>query len=283
MRDCRFDLDGIVLEALRYGEGRSLKVLALHGWLDNAASFGLLAPLLNECDVVVLDLAGHGKSGFRTGRASYNIWQDLIEVRQVAEQLNWERFALLGHSRGAMISSLYAGTFPEQVLGLCLIDAVTPVAISESDLPKQLAQSIRHLRGINQKQSSYFSTYDEAALARMRGMFPLSETASRLLAERAVRENQHGFYWHYDKRLLVASEIRLSNAQCKAFVDAIECRVKVIAATDGFIHENDVAWHHEHPNLEFVELVGEHHLQLSRDPETITLLANTVNDYFSKI
>ena len=36
------------IAALQWGTGNPHKVLALHGWLDNAASFWHLAPLLAE-------------------------------------------------------------------------------------------------------------------------------------------------------------------------------------------------------------------------------------------
>lgn len=281
---CHFDIDGLHLSALRWGEGNPHKVIALHGWLDNAASFSLLIPYLRNTDVVVPDLAGHGKSGFRPGASAYNIWQDLKEIAAIADALGWKSFSIIGHSRGAMIGCLYAGTFPEQINALCLIDAITPKTIAEADLPKQLADSIKALRQINDQRSSYFASYEQAVLARTRGAYPLSKEAATLLAERAVeQDSDKGFYWRYDKRLLVASEVRFSDAQVKAFVDAFPCQAKVILAKDGFVHENDVSWFAAHPKLDIVEVAGDHHLQLSADHETLSLLAKIINDYFNEI
>src|SRR5690625_7580011 len=92
-----------------------MPVLALHGWLDNSASFNVLAPQLKNLHLVALDLAGHGQSDHRPGSAPYNIWEDVAEIFAVADQLGWSRFALMGHSRGAMISMLAAGTFRERI------------------------------------------------------------------------------------------------------------------------------------------------------------------------
>jgi len=48
------------LRGLRWGRSGDASILALHGWLDNAASFARLAPLLMDADVVAIDLPGHG-------------------------------------------------------------------------------------------------------------------------------------------------------------------------------------------------------------------------------
>lgn len=110
----------------RWGRRDGLPVFALHGWLDNCASFDLIAPHLNNVDLIALDLAGHGKTDHRRHAGAYNIWLDIQEIIAIANQLGWEKFALIGHSRGAMISTMIAGTFPERVSHLALIEAFVP-------------------------------------------------------------------------------------------------------------------------------------------------------------
>ena len=50
------------IKGICWGSGQKNKILALHGWLDNAASFNQLAPKLAEIgyEVVAIDFAGHG-------------------------------------------------------------------------------------------------------------------------------------------------------------------------------------------------------------------------------
>ena len=96
-----------------------MPVLATHGWLDNASTFDLLAPRLDGCEVVALDLAGHGFSGSRSPDAAYNIWEDVGDLLEVREQLGWARCNLLGHSRGAAIGCCSRARSPSTSTSSC--------------------------------------------------------------------------------------------------------------------------------------------------------------------
>ncbi|MGH8027673.1 MAG: alpha/beta fold hydrolase, partial [Pseudoxanthomonas sp.] len=60
MQEVAFDVPLGRVTGLRSGTMGVTKVLALHGWLDNAASFLPLAAYLPGVDLVMLDLPGHG-------------------------------------------------------------------------------------------------------------------------------------------------------------------------------------------------------------------------------
>ena len=62
LSESRIDIPLGRIAALRGGTPGAPRVLALHGWLDNAASFLPLAAHLRAIDLVALDLPGHGHS-----------------------------------------------------------------------------------------------------------------------------------------------------------------------------------------------------------------------------
>lgn len=90
------------------------RVLALHGWMDNAGSFDNLMTHLKHDDglyIVALDLPGHGKSSQLPPGSSYSDLNIVMEVRRCLSELKWiqpfERKNLNGdgNSRNHMISS----------------------------------------------------------------------------------------------------------------------------------------------------------------------------------
>lgn len=120
VEEVRLSLPHIELAAHLFGPEDGQPVIALHGWLDNANSFARLAPKLEGLRIVALDLAGHGHSNHRPTGAGYALPDYVHDVLQVAEQLGWQRFSLLGHSLVAIISVFLAGALPERVQRLSL-------------------------------------------------------------------------------------------------------------------------------------------------------------------
>jgi pimeloyl-ACP methyl ester carboxylesterase len=259
-----FALPGLTLAAQTFGEAGGVPVLATHGWLDNASTFDLLAPRLNGCEVVALDLAGHGMSGSRSPDAAYNIWQDVGDLLAVREQLGWPRCNLLGHSRGAAIALLFAGTFPEHVNKVVLIEGGVPVLGLPADAPTTLARSIRDRAALRSKSGRVFASRATAVDERAQGFTKLTTAAAEILARRSLRDVPGGFQWHADQRLKGSAEVRLTREHVRAFIQATKAPVLMVLAerspfggTD--LYKEMIAMFND---IEVVTLPGGHHLHL---------------------
>ena len=143
VEEVRISLPHIELAAHLFGPPDGKPVIALHGWLDNAMSFSRLAPKLAGLRIVALDFAGHGHSAHRAEGASYLLWDYALDVLMVAEQLGWERFSLLGHSMGAIVSVLLAGALPERIERLALIDGLIPYTGEADKAPQKLGEALK--------------------------------------------------------------------------------------------------------------------------------------------
>ena len=141
--ELRFTVNDQQMVAKCWGDPDAKPVLALHGWLDNAATFNRLAPLLTDVRFISLDLMGHGLSAHRPASMPYYIWDNVQDLIVVADQLQLDTFTLLGHSMGASIATLFAGAFPQRVDKLVLIEGVAPMVTEPADAAEQLALAIK--------------------------------------------------------------------------------------------------------------------------------------------
>ena len=278
-RELAFEIDGLTFAAQEWGEPGKQPVLALHGWLDNSASFYALAPRLHDVHMIAVDMAGHGQSSHRPGGAPYNIWEDVAEIFAIADQLGWGQFTLLGHSRGAIISMLAAGTFPERITRLALIEGLLPEPTNMADAPEQLARSILGLRAQANKPLSLYKDLSSAIKARERGMFPLSNAAAAALTERGVKGVPGGYQWSTDQRLLAPSAIKLTREHVQAFIARITAPIKLILAEggipkmfSGFQREVSVF-----PQVDVEVMPGGHHLHMEAEVDTV---ADSLNHFF---
>ncbi|MDO3386459.1 alpha/beta fold hydrolase [Gilvimarinus sp. SDUM040013] len=280
VKSLTLEVDGLTFAAQCWGDPEGLPVLALHGWLDNSASFALLAPMLTGLNIVAIDMAGHGQSCHRPGSAPYNIWEDVAEVMAIVELLGWNRFSLLGHSRGAIISALVAGAFPERIHRMALIDGIFPEPVASVDAPRQLANSIIESRKLASKPLRTFPDLDSAVSARSKGMFPLSDWAARALTERGVRAVANGYQWSTDQRLLAPSSFKFTRGQIDAFVRAIEAPALVLLANDGMpkLYPGFAQAVESYPHLSLECLPGGHHLHMEGQVDDV---ARLINDFFA--
>ena len=270
-------VQGQVFKAQQWGDPNGKPVLALHGWLDNSASYYRLAPLLEGVNLIAVDMAGHGFSDHRLGAGPYNVWEDVSEIIALADELGWSRFSLLGHSRGAIISTLTAGTFPERIERLALLEGIWPQAAPVENAPEQLAQSILDAQKV--KRLKVLPDFSSMIRARMRGVWPLSEASARALTERGVRAVEGGYCWSTDGRLMNASAIKMTEQHLEAFTQRLTMPVKLLLADEGLLvnEASFMAKLNDYPSIDVHRTPGTHHWHME---EQAPLLAELLNDFF---
>ncbi|MFZ5652908.1 MAG: alpha/beta fold hydrolase [Pseudomonadota bacterium] len=253
--------DGLRIAACEWGDPAGLPVLALHGWLDNCGSFAPLGRLLRGVRLVALDLPGHGHSDHRSADGTYNIWQDVGVVHSVAEQLGWERFGLLGHSRGAMICTLAAGTFPERVSHLGLLDSFVPGTVATAEQPEQLRRAILERAARRERAPRVYPDLDALAATRLRGPTPLSARSTPDILARGAEVTAGGWRWRSDEKLKLASEIKLTPELVRAFVERIDCPI-LLLLSDLARRSRFYGMEAHARDLEIAEVPGGHHFHM---------------------
>jgi pimeloyl-ACP methyl ester carboxylesterase len=190
--------------------------------VDNSASFSVLAPQLRNVQCLAIDLAGHGWSEHKAGLADYPLWSDISAVYAIADQMGWQRFALIGHSRGAMMSLLAAGVFPERISHLIMIDSMMPPVVASHQAVERFSNSIKEIQRRVKRPLSLYSSYDDAIKARCNSRYaPVTSATAVRLADRGLGEVDGQFHWHADGKLWAPSNVALSYDMVMAFAQKI--------------------------------------------------------------
>jgi pimeloyl-ACP methyl ester carboxylesterase len=277
-RDIELQLPHLRIAAREWGDDAGEPVLALHGWLDNAATFDGLAPLLSELHLVALDLPGHGRSPHRPPAEVHHFLDWVPEVAAAADALGWMEFSLIGHSMGAGISSLTPAAFPDRVRRVVLLEGAGPLSAPAKAAPSQLRAALEDEAKAAAVSVKIFPDLDAAVSARLRNS-DLNLEATRQLVRRGTEEVEGGVRFTHDPRLKSRSRVRFTENQVLAFLAEIQCPVLAVRARQGWPFPEDVvaARLAVIRQLQTAEVEGGHHVHLTH-PERV---APVIRDFFS--
>jgi pimeloyl-ACP methyl ester carboxylesterase len=91
-------------------EGDGPEVILIHGITENRHSWGVVRPRLAESSKVIsVDLRGHGDS---EPAPAYALDAMAADVKAVADEVGAARPAVVGHSLGGFVGSIYAASYP---------------------------------------------------------------------------------------------------------------------------------------------------------------------------
>eukprot|EP01128_Nolandella_sp_AFSM9_P012584 TRINITY_DN9421_c0_g1_i1.p1 TRINITY_DN9421_c0_g1~~TRINITY_DN9421_c0_g1_i1.p1 ORF type:complete len:312 (-),score=60.08 TRINITY_DN9421_c0_g1_i1:248-1183(-) len=276
---------GITLAAKVWGVENNpvVKVLALHGWLDNAGTYDLLAPLiLQECQVpmqlVCLDFAGHGRSGHRPDGV-YSTHTYVQDCADVLEQLGWKKYSIIGHSMGGAVSLILCAILTESVERLILLDSIGPPSRDGPESVKYLRSHVeRYLSRKTIIRREYKSR--KAGARRRKKIDPnVALSSLEILMKRGMRHVGEGYQISSDHRIANPTPSRLSEEQVRAFISAVECPVLYLRGSPEksvFTNIPHVELYKARPkffkDLSVVKMDGSHHFHLDHSKETADAL-----------
>ncbi|MGI9318971.1 MAG: alpha/beta fold hydrolase [bacterium] len=276
MKPESLELSGISgpIAALDYGDPGFPPVLALHGWLDNAASFEPLSAHLKNYRLIALDFAGHGFSGHRPPGTKYHLVDYVADVAHALKDLELEKVRLMGHSLGAGVSILFAAVYPEVVEKLVLIDGVGPITESTVGASERLRNAIdaglKHALEPSLSPRTY-SQWQTLIEARTKAS-PISNRSAELLVRRNASEQGKDIILHSDRRLRHPSPVYFTEDAVLHFVEQVACPTLVVLAKEGMVMHRDQtkARLSAFRNVTVIECEGQHHLHMDQ-PQQIAL------------
>ncbi|KAF9167486.1 hypothetical protein DFQ26_004439 [Actinomortierella ambigua] len=238
----------------------------MHGLLDNAASFDLLAPLLLEqlgpepVEILSIDLAGHGLSSHR-GTEDHSRWRYVDEADQVTTQM---------------------GLFPE---------SIGPYTLPIEEQPQRLLKFLAAKKTLSTKRDAFFPTIQAAVRARTLGskdsVWPIREDVAAVFIPRSLKPTeqkdehtqttQQGYSWCWDRMIMISDVMANSDLYTKAFVSRVTCPVLFILAIDGYAWKREkdgkvMSWFTASSSVTVRDVEGGHHVHIEDAPMTARLI-----------
>ncbi len=102
--------------------GKGTAIVLLHGFLESKSIWEPFIPTLSiKHQVVTLDLLGHGETGYL---GSVHSMEDMADaVKAVLLKLEIDQSVLIGHSMGGYVALAFAEKYPNEIIGLCLMNS----------------------------------------------------------------------------------------------------------------------------------------------------------------
>ncbi|MEE2732001.1 MAG: alpha/beta hydrolase [Pseudomonadota bacterium] len=265
--DIRIEVAGIELAAKQWGSADKPAIIALHGWLDNAASYDRLAPYLADYRVIALDFAGHGYSGYRPSGVRYHMLDNVDDVIGLADALGLDQFMLMGHSMGAGIATYTAASFHDRISKLVLIEGIGTMVAPPLEAPKVLRTSVDEMKRAGAKRKPIYEAREEAIEARAQAIGGISVDASTILCSRGLEKVENGFTWRSDSRLTMSSIFRMTEELVQGFLVALDMPVLLVRGEQSFVaRTNTMQERAKHvADCRVISLPGNHHLHLEAE------------------
>ncbi len=278
----RFIIDGQEWRGRQWGDSNGFPILALPGWLDNAASFDGLAPLLSkDFYILALDLLGQGLSSHLSAAESYEMRFEVIGLEKVIRALEWSHYALLAHSRGGGLAVLLAAMTAPMLAGMVLLDSLGPLSAQMYEASAALKDF--HLKMTARSRNNQHTIYPslaEAHASRLK-VNDLSPKALEALVSRGLKKVEGGYSWRFDLRLLQPSEHLLDEEVILKCIANIQCPVLLIRAKQGLLIQHPLLTqrklHFKH--FKEINVDGGHYAHLNT-PENIAV---DVDQFFLKV
>lgn len=265
---------GLDLNVLEWTEsGARGTCVLLHGFQDVAWSWDHVAPALASLGYRVLapDLRGFGDSG-RVHESGYYYFPDYVfDLTELVDAMSpTESIALVGHSMGGNVATMFAGLHAERVRKLALLEGVGPPAFGEDmviDRERAWIEGVRKTRSRGEKPMTL-----EEIIRRLKIGHPeVRESILRSRAEQLSRRvGDDQYVWAFDPLHRTRSPIPFSIERWRAHAQRVTAETLCVGGgATGFHPEDEAARIAAFPNARAIEIEGAGHMMHWTKPEEV--------------
>jgi pimeloyl-ACP methyl ester carboxylesterase len=283
---------GLTLTGLKNQGGSGRPIIALHGWLDNAASFlPLCDHLASERPFYAVEMPGHGLSDHRARSSTYHLVDNVVDIaafiavvldaHYIETGVKETQVTLLGHSLGGIVCSFLAAASPDLIDKLILLDSLGPLTDDIENVLPQLRKAVAKASLFSNSKMTIYPDIDKAIKVRMIGVGKVTHAAAALLVDRGIKKVDNGYCWTSDPKLLNPSMVRFTEAQVKEVFAGISCRVYLVCGDQGYFSDYQLV----SERLSYIKCLnkfiveGGHHFHMDGDVRQAALIIdNALNE-----
>lgn len=226
--------------------GALATVVLVHGFMDAGGTWDLVAPALAATGLRVLapDMRGFGEGARVTGGAYYHFVDYVFDLADLVEQLApGVPIGLVGHSMGGTIATLFAGTFPERVARLVVIEGVGPPDNAWEMGPVRMRGWIEQVRNLRARGARRATFTSEEALQRLAGNHPAvpSDVLKHRLPHLAGATEEGRLAWQLDPLHRTTSPMPFFAKLFVEFAKKVTCPVLFVSGGPRGFHPPDEA------------------------------------------
>lgn len=262
----RIEVSGFTIALKIWNPKKTNVVLGIHGKLDNAASFDLLAPLFPHLQFIAIDYPGTGfSSAYPDGILPH--WKnDAFLILQLIDALKLDNFDIIAHSLGSLLATILAIARPKQVKKIVFLDILGPTVNFIEKGMTYLERDIETFLTYKQWHRTEFLSQESAIQDRMK-IGNISYQAAKALVLRGVKQSKEGWHWTFDQKLRCISSTVPYEDELLAMFQTLQTPVCLIRAQQGVPYPDNVFNNRAQAikNLSIRELQGGHHVHMD-DP-----------------
>jgi len=209
-------------------------VVLLHGYMDAASTWDLVAPALADAGFRVLapDLRGFGDSPRVPAGAYYHFPDYVFDVADIVDALvpSGAPLHLVGHSMGGTIATLFAGALPERVTRMALLEGLGPPDNAHEAAPDRMRAWIEGVRALRSRAERPMASPADATRRLAVNHPQVPPVVLRGRVDALVRTLPDGrLVWKADRLHATRSPMVFFAASWKAFARRVTCRVMCVS------------------------------------------------------
>ena len=255
--------DGLKMHYWEWGDPKEETYVFVHGVRDQGRSWDHFIDELISRGVpikhaVALDLRGHGDSEWPSTSRGYAHEDFLTDLAGLLKHLDKDPVTIIGHSLGGSMCLLYAGTFPERVKRMVLLESLGPFARSDDEVPNIMAE---RLKGRDYVEIPFPHETLQAAAKAIQKTYPLiPDKAALHMAQHGTNTNGGRYRWKHDPILRYRTTTAMSEGQVEAFIRRLKCPILFVYGTESDFMKS-VRGHRAQlfPNAKIVPIEGAGH------------------------